>query len=93
MGVVNAFMHAPNNPQLDAIKRILWYVKGTMNYEITYTNGNKLGGFYDFDWVGSVDTLQSNTKYCFLFASGAMSWLNKKQLTVALSSIEPPLPR
>ena len=45
-------------------------------------------GYSDADWVGDVDDRHSITGNVFLFAKGAVSWLSKKQATIALSTTE-----
>ena len=59
-----------------------------LEYGITYTKGNTLTGFYDSDWAGDVDSRRSVSGYCFSLGSGVVSWVSKKQPTVALSSTE-----
>ncbi|MCO5611850.1 hypothetical protein L7F22_066109 [Adiantum nelumboides] len=73
-----------------ARKRVLRYIAGTLDYGITYTRGedSTLVGFCDSDWVGDIDGRRSVTGYCFSQGSGVISWISKKQPTVALSSIE-----
>ena len=36
VGVVSRYMSNPKKPHLDAVKRILRYVKGTINFGILY---------------------------------------------------------
>lgn len=47
-----------------------------------------LTGFSDSDWGGDIETRRSTTSFTFLLANGAVSWMSKKQPTVALSSTE-----
>ena len=47
-----------------------------------------LSGFVDVDWAGDVNDRRSTTGFCFTPGSAAISWCNKKQNTVALSSCE-----
>ena len=68
--------------------RVLRYLKDTCTYGITYTSGGQLRGFCDSDWAGDSDSRRSTTGYCFMLASSVISWLSKKQLTMALSSTE-----
>ena len=65
---------------------VLKYIKGTLDYSITYTKGNTLTGFCDSDWARDVDSRRSMTGYYFSLGSGAVSWVSKKQPTVAFSS-------
>jgi hypothetical protein len=44
--------------------------------------------FSNSDWGGDIETKGSITGLTFLLANGAVSWMNKKQPTVALSSTE-----
>ena len=47
-----------------------------------------LTGYSDADWVGDVDDRHSTSGNVFSLARGAVSWLSKKQATVALSTAE-----
>ena len=68
--------------------QILRYIKGTLEYGITYGEGATLTGFCDSDWAGDSDSRKSVSGYCFTLGSGAVSWSSKKQPTEALSSTE-----
>ncbi|OAE34576.1 hypothetical protein AXG93_1487s1220 [Marchantia polymorpha subsp. ruderalis] len=90
VGVVSQFMQAPQKPHLDAARRILRYVKFTIQFGLYYKAFDKirLHGFTDADWAGSIQDCRSTSGYAFSLGSAAISWASKKQLTVALSSIE-----
>lgn len=45
-------------------------------------------GYTDADWACSVSDRQSTSGFMFSFGSATFTWSNKKQPTVALSSIE-----
>jgi len=45
-------------------------------------------GYIDVDWAGSILDKRSTSSFMFSFGSTAVTWSNKKQPTVALSSIE-----
>ena len=51
-------MHDPHKPHLMLIKRILWYVKGTLSYDLQIdTNLVKIFTTYvDVDWAGYLDS-------------------------------------
>ncbi|KAJ8719262.1 hypothetical protein PYW07_016818 [Mythimna separata] len=71
-------------------KRILKYLKKTINFGIKYcADGNtKIKGFVDSDWANDSVDRRSYTGFCFVLANGIISWECKKQRTVALSSCE-----
>ncbi|MCO5576489.1 hypothetical protein L7F22_030299 [Adiantum nelumboides] len=48
----------------------------------------QLSGFTDADWAGSVCDRRSTSGIMFSLGSAAITWSNKKQPTVALSSAE-----
>jgi hypothetical protein len=48
----------------------------------------KLIGYSDANWGGDLETRRSTSGYVFYVAGGTVSWLSKKQATVALSSTE-----
>jgi hypothetical protein len=75
-----------------AAKRVLRYLKGTMDQGIVYgrrTDGNiRLVGYSDADWAGDRATRRSTTGYVFVLAGGAICWASRLQPTVALSTAE-----
>ena len=90
VGVVSRYMSKPKKPHLDAVKHILRYVKGTINFGIMYkkTIDCQVMGYCDADYAGDSCTRRSTTGYFFSLGSGAISWFSKRQPTVALSSTE-----
>ncbi|KAM1032295.1 hypothetical protein ACFX2I_035891 [Malus domestica] len=84
------FMHSPTNKHFGTAKRVLRYIKGTLDYGLEYVKGKKamLIGFCDSDWGGSVDDSKSTSGYAFSFGSGVFSWVSVKQNCVALSTAE-----
>lgn len=90
VGVVSRYMQTPKKPHLEAVRRILRYVKGTLDYGLFYTKGGKceLVGHCDADYAGDHDTRRSTTGYVFGLGSAAISWCSKRQPTVSLSSTE-----
>jgi transposase InsO family protein len=90
VGVVSRYMSNPKKPHLDAVRHILRYVKGTINFGILYkrTENCQMVGYCDADYAGDYGTRRSTTGYSFSLGSGAISWCSKRQPTVALSSTE-----
>jgi hypothetical protein len=90
IGVVNQFMQTPQKPHLDVVRRILRYIKHTLQCGIFYEAKNQLQvhGYMDVDWVSNVLDRKSTSGFMFSFRKGAISWSSKKQLTIALSSTE-----
>lgn len=72
-----------------AVKRIFRYLRGTIDLRIKYTNDiDQIHGFVDADWAADVDERRSCSGWVFKLAGGAVSWLSKRQKTVALSTTE-----
>ncbi len=90
VGVVNQFMQTPQKPHLHAVRGILRYIKYTLHCGIFYETKSQLQvhGYTDVDWAGNVSDRRSTNGFLFSFGSGVVSWSSKKQLTVALSSME-----
>ncbi|KAM1223589.1 hypothetical protein ACFX2G_043549 [Malus domestica] len=84
------YMHCPTNKHYGTAKRVLRYVRGTLDYGLKYEKGKKtvLIGFCDSDWGGSLEDSKSTSGYAFSFGSGVFSWASVKQHCVALSTAE-----
>ncbi|KAJ8764765.1 hypothetical protein K2173_009165 [Erythroxylum novogranatense] len=90
VSLLSRFMHCSSEVHLQTAKRVLRYIKGTVNCGVKFTKCQKfeLCGFSDSDWAGSMDDLKSTSGYCFSLGSGVFSWCSKKQETVAQSTAE-----
>ncbi|WMV44899.1 hypothetical protein MTR67_038284 [Solanum verrucosum] len=90
VGVVSRFMQKPKKPHLEAIRKILRYVKRTIDYGLFYMKraSCKIIGYCDADYAGNHDTRRSTTGYVFNLGSAAVSWCSKRQPTVSLSTTE-----
>jgi len=87
---ITRFMARPTELHLQAAKRILRYLKGTIDYGIFYKkNGNKqLIAFTDSDYAGDIEDRKNTSDYVFILSGGAVSWSSKKQPIVTLSTTE-----
>jgi len=65
VGVMSRYIQNPKKPHLEAVCRILRYVKSTLDHGIMYKRGGecKLVGYCDADYVGDHDTQCSTTGY------------------------------
>jgi hypothetical protein len=89
VGYVSRFMEAPTTEHLAAVKKILRYVVGTIDYGCSYKRSGaeaRLLGFSDAYMGGDIDTRKSTTGVLFFFGPCAISWQSQKQKVVALSS-------
>jgi hypothetical protein len=74
-----------------AVKRIICYVVGTLDYGLYYPRcpgEAHLVGYSDSDYAGDIDTSKSTSGILFLFGKSLVSWQSVKQHVVALSSCE-----
>jgi hypothetical protein len=91
VGAMSEFMAGPDEEHMSAVKRILRYVKGTADYQLTLGGDGgelELEGWSDADWAANDIDRKSISGYCFKMGAGAVSWKSKKQTSVALSSTE-----
>lgn len=75
---------------MDAVERILRYLKSTPEKGILFSNhGNlKVEGYTDADQAGSKDDRRSTSGYFTFVGGNLVTWRNKKQTVVARSSAE-----
>ena len=74
--LISRYMAKPMEIHLQAVKRALRYLKGTVNYGIYYKKGGvgELLAFMDSDYAGNMEDRKSTSGYVFLMNSSAISW-------------------
>ncbi|CAL5415338.1 unnamed protein product [Camellia sinensis] len=90
VSVVSQFMHCPSKDHMNAVVRILRYLKSAPGKGLMFSKNNHLniGGYTDADWAGN-NTDRRSTSGHFTFVGGNLvTWRSKKQKVVALSSAE-----
>jgi hypothetical protein len=95
VGVLRRYMSTPGKEHWTTVKRVFRYLCGTKDYAICYQgkpggDSGKLDvhGFVDADWAGDLDRRRSTNGYVFKMFSGAISWMSKRQVVIALSTTE-----
>jgi hypothetical protein len=87
---ISQFMHRPTSLHLQAVKRILQYLKFTISYGLLLrrSTSRTLQAYFNADWVGCPDNRKSTGRFCVFLGPNLISWSSRKQHTVAHSSIE-----
>lgn len=90
VSVVSQYMHTPKEEHLNAVYKILRYLKGTPGKGVLYNKGASLSleTYTDADWAGSVLDRRSTSGLCTFLGGNLVSWRSKKQAVVARSSAE-----
>ncbi|KAL9444243.1 hypothetical protein AB3S75_017429 [Citrus x aurantiifolia] len=90
VSLLSRYMHCASELHYKAAKRVLRYIKGTLDHGIKFEKEDKLilHGFADSDWAGSCDDMRSTSGYLFSLGSGCFCWSSKKQEIVAQSTAE-----
>ncbi|XP_030939914.1 secreted RxLR effector protein 161-like [Quercus lobata] len=87
--LVNRFQSNLRLAHWKAVKRILKYLKWTMDYVLYYQGSNlRMIGYSDAVWGSDLDERKSTSRYVFLLNNGAITWSSKKQPCIALSTME-----
>nr|GEU95449.1 ribonuclease H-like domain-containing protein [Tanacetum cinerariifolium] len=84
------YMHDPRERHFAALKRILWYVRGTVDFglQLYASATTSLVGYTDADWAGCPSTRHSTSGYCVFLGDNLLSWSSKRQHTISRSSAE-----
>ncbi|KAA0048527.1 transportin-3 isoform X1 [Cucumis melo var. makuwa] len=90
VSVVSQFMQAPYEKHMEAVNRILRYLKNTPGKGLMFrkTNRKTIEAYTDSDWAGSVIDRKSTSGYCTFVWGNLVTWRSKKQSVVARSSAE-----
>ncbi|CAJ2673543.1 unnamed protein product [Trifolium pratense] len=84
------FMHDPKTQHMSALKRIIRYIHGTLDFGLHLypSSVSKLVSYTDADWAGCPDTRRSTSGYCVYLGDNLISWSAKRQHTLSRSSAE-----
>ena len=90
VSTVAKFTSNPTEQHWKAVKHIIRYIAGTINYGLMFTRSETTDctGFSDADWAGDVDDRKSTSGYIFSVGGAPVSWKSRKQTCVALSTAE-----
>jgi hypothetical protein len=90
VGIVSRFMETPTMTHCKALKWILWYIKGNIDFGLFYWyyNSFNLVGYSDNNWARIMDDRKSTTGFIFYMGDTTFTWSSKKQYIVTLSTCE-----
>jgi len=90
VSIVSQFMHCPSKDHMDAVVRILWYLKSAPGKGLMFSKNDHLDieGYTDADWAGNLSDRKSTSRYFTFVGGNLVTWRSKKQKVVALSSVE-----
>ncbi|KAK8933904.1 hypothetical protein KSP39_PZI015550 [Platanthera zijinensis] len=83
-------MHTPRVSHLQAVERILRYLKTSPGQGLVYKSSSSLSliAYSNADCAGSLDDRRSTIGFCTYFGGNLITWRSKKQTVVARSSAE-----
>ncbi|XP_052489877.1 uncharacterized mitochondrial protein AtMg00810-like [Gossypium raimondii] len=75
------FMHKPLEQHFKAVKRILRYLQGTLEYGIIFKDAPRVSlvGYSNANWVTDLDGRRSTTRFCVFLGGNPVAWGSKKQ--------------
>ena len=90
VSVVSRYMHDSRSGHLDAVYRILRYLKSSPGKGLMFKSHGHLNveGYCDADWASCLDDRRSTSGYCVFVGGNLVSWRSKKQSVVSRSTTE-----
>ena len=88
VSLISRYMEQPTETHLQAAKRVLRYIKGTVSFGLFYKKGGTkvLVRYIDNDYVGDQNDINNTSSYVFVLSDSVVSWSSKKQPIVTLST-------
>ncbi|XP_062075662.1 uncharacterized mitochondrial protein AtMg00810-like [Humulus lupulus] len=89
VSLVSQYMYNPLEEHLEAVYKVLRYLKKTPGIGLLYKKNEERGveAFTDVDWAGSIEDRRSTIGYCTKVWGNLVTWRSKKQPVVAQSKI------
>ena len=77
--IVARFQVDPREAHYATVKRILRYLKGTLEFELRYDRSNDfiLSAYIDADWAENIDKILSTNGGAFFLGGRLVSWVSK----------------
>jgi hypothetical protein len=91
VGMASRFMEKHTVKHRNAVKQIMRYLKGTLEFGLVYTQANAkevLLGYNDSDVGGDLEARRSTGGMAFYLNESLVTWCSHKEKTVALSLCE-----
>ncbi|RVW82220.1 Retrovirus-related Pol polyprotein from transposon RE1 [Vitis vinifera] len=91
LSVVSQYMHNPGEQHMNAVMRILRYLKNAPGKGILFAKNvdhQSIEVYTDADWAGAVDDRRSTSGYFTFVGGNLVTWKSKKQNVIARSSAE-----
>ncbi|XP_020695417.1 uncharacterized protein LOC110108902 [Dendrobium catenatum] len=89
VNALSQHMHDPAIHHTLLLKKLLRYIKGTIEYGLPITRSSlQLRTYSDVDWASDPLTRKSTSGFCTFLGDTLISWTVKKQPTVSRSSTE-----
>ena len=90
VGVCARYQANPKESYMTSLKRIIKYVKTTVEFGVWYSKDTSdvLAGYFDVDWAGNPNDRKSTLGGCFYVGTNLVSWMSKKQNSISLSTTE-----
>jgi hypothetical protein len=90
VNTLSQYMEQPREVHLITAKHVMRYLKGTLDYGLKYVTDYefRLYGYSNSDWANNIPDQKSTSANCFSLGSNMVSWSNRKQSCVALSTVE-----
>ena len=82
VGQLQRFTSDPRKKHWDAMKRVVRYLKGTVNYGLVFDRARQdrmIIAAADSDWASDVDDRKSTSGYVFTYMGTVFAWKSKKQ--------------
>ncbi|GJU98483.1 retrovirus-related pol polyprotein from transposon TNT 1-94 [Tanacetum coccineum] len=84
------YQASPTKKHLEALKRVFWYLRGTINWGLWYPKDTAMAltAYADADHAGCQDTRRSTSGSAQFLGDKLVSWSSKKQKSTAISTID-----